>query len=80
MFPEVPFFRPRLLGNSQIRHGHILPKGVARTISKQNAFFIFLVFSLALLKFHHKKLFLEIFAMSDGKKIFHMNNFFVVRR
>ena len=51
-------------------------------ISKQNAFFIFLVFSLALFKFHHKKikLFLEIFAMSDGKKNFHMNNFFVVRR
>ena len=79
---EIPFFYQGNLGNSQIRQGQNLLKEVARTNIKQNAFFIFLVISLALLKFHHKKikLFLEIFATSDGQKIFHMNNFFVIRR
>ena len=82
MFPEVPFFVRGYLEILKPDMDTFCQREWQEQISKQNAFFIFLVFSLALLKFHHKKikLFLEIFAMSDGKKIFHMNNFFVVRR
>ena len=56
MFPEVPFFRPRLPGNSQIRHGHILPKGVARRNIETECFFHFSVFFVGLNKVSSEKI------------------------
>ena len=58
MFPEVPCFRPRLPGNSQIRHGQILPKGVARTNIETECFFHFSGFFV---KFHS----IEVIAMNS---------------